>query len=197
MEEFRILSARCIGKMSTSVLDNLFLQLVRIYAYEYSRPLNQLSQDLESLQSKHNSRERALLELAKRRNIKPFEILMLEREGKSEEDAILEFLKREKLTLSDESLEVKNAIHSVNRDKLFQSHPHSTTYNELSKVWYLIPIFFGLLGAIISYSLIKDKDRDMANNILVIGVFFLFINIIFYWWTWMQLQSFLRSLYWY
>jgi len=175
--------------MSTSVLDDLFLQLVRIYAYEYPRPLNQLSQDLEPLQSKHNSRERALLELAKRRNIKPFEILRFEREGKSEEDAISEFLKGKKLTLNDKSPEVKNVIHNENTQRLFLAPTYPTTntiirYSEPSKFWYLLPIFFSLLGGIVGYYAVKDNHRDMANNIFIIGVFFFFINIFFLWWTW-------------
>lgn len=38
-----------------------------------------------------------------------------------------------------------------------------------SKLWYLL-IFLGIIGGIIGYILLKDKDKSMAKNILVIGV---------------------------
>jgi hypothetical protein len=36
-------------------------------------------------------------------------------------------------------------------------------------VWYLFPFFFWLVGGLISYAAVKDKDRDLANNCLLLG----------------------------
>jgi hypothetical protein len=40
----------------------------------------------------------------------------------------------------------------------------------LSKIWYLIPLFFGTLGGILSYLLVRDNDRKFAKKLLMIGI---------------------------
>jgi len=38
-----------------------------------------------------------------------------------------------------------------------------------TKLWYLVPLFFGLLGGIISYIGLRDRDDDMAYLCLSFG----------------------------
>ena len=38
-----------------------------------------------------------------------------------------------------------------------------------SKWWYLLPIFFNIIGGIIAYILLRSKDERMAKNMLYIG----------------------------
>jgi uncharacterized membrane protein YeaQ/YmgE (transglycosylase-associated protein family) len=39
-----------------------------------------------------------------------------------------------------------------------------------SAAWYLLPIFFGLIGGLIAYFCIKDRDPGKAKNCLIIGL---------------------------
>jgi hypothetical protein len=52
------------------------------------------------------------------------------------------------------------------------------TINKPSKLWYLLPILLGIIGGIVGYIAIKDKDRKMAKNLLIIGVAILIIQTI-------------------
>lgn len=38
-----------------------------------------------------------------------------------------------------------------------------------SIAWYLAPLFFAIVGGVIGYFCVKDRDPNMANNILIIG----------------------------
>lgn len=35
---------------------------------------------------------------------------------------------------------------------------------------YLLPIFLGLIGALIGWAIVKDKDAQMAKNMWIIGL---------------------------
>jgi len=39
-----------------------------------------------------------------------------------------------------------------------------------SDAWYLLPIFFTIIGGIIAYYVIKDDDPKKAKNCLVLGI---------------------------
>ena len=39
-----------------------------------------------------------------------------------------------------------------------------------SKAWYLLPIFFGLIGGLIMFFVLKDEDRRMAKKGAVVGI---------------------------
>ncbi len=39
-----------------------------------------------------------------------------------------------------------------------------------SKLWYLVPIVFGLIGGLVSYIVIKDSDKEMARNMIIVGI---------------------------
>jgi len=39
-----------------------------------------------------------------------------------------------------------------------------------SDAWYILPIFFTIIGGIIAYYVIKDDDPKKAKNCLVLGI---------------------------
>jgi hypothetical protein len=45
-----------------------------------------------------------------------------------------------------------------------------TSEKKPSKVYYLLPIFLNILGGVIGYFLVKDKDRKFAERLLIVGV---------------------------
>jgi len=47
-----------------------------------------------------------------------------------------------------------------------------------SRWWYLCPIFFGLIGAIIAYFAIRRDDPQKAKKCLYLGIILTAINII-------------------
>jgi hypothetical protein len=44
-----------------------------------------------------------------------------------------------------------------------------TETEEPTGFWYLVPIFFALIGGIVAYVGLKDEDEDMANTCLIFG----------------------------
>jgi FtsH-binding integral membrane protein len=48
-----------------------------------------------------------------------------------------------------------------------------------SSVWYLLPIFFGVIGGIIAFFIIRKDDPRKARNCLYLGILLMFIGIIF------------------
>jgi len=47
-----------------------------------------------------------------------------------------------------------------------------------SRWWYLVPIFFGLIGGIIAYFAIRRDDPQKAKNCLWVGIILTVINVI-------------------
>ena len=47
---------------------------------------------------------------------------------------------------------------------------YQTTREKPSKAWYLLPIFLGVIGGIIGYFLLKDRNKKMAERLLITGV---------------------------
>jgi hypothetical protein len=39
-----------------------------------------------------------------------------------------------------------------------------------SKVWYLLPIFFGIIGGLVMYFVLRNTDRKMAKRGVLLGV---------------------------
>src|SRR5881396_1353551 len=48
-----------------------------------------------------------------------------------------------------------------------------------SGVWYLVPLLFGILGGIVAYVAVKDKDRGMADRCLVLGLLLFFMELFY------------------
>jgi len=51
---------------------------------------------------------------------------------------------------------------------------------ETSNIWYICPLFLGLLGGILAYIAIKDDDYDKAVNCLWLGFGITVLLFIFY-----------------
>ena len=47
-----------------------------------------------------------------------------------------------------------------------------------SRAWYLVPIFFGLIGGIIAYFAIRKDDPQKAKKCLWVGIILTMINVI-------------------
>jgi DNA-binding transcriptional regulator YhcF (GntR family) len=58
------------------------------------------------------------------------------------------------------------------REPLLEEKAKATTIEkaEPSALWWLLPIFFGILGGIIAYVGVKDDDRNMAENLLFFSI---------------------------
>ncbi len=57
------------------------------------------------------------------------------------------------------------------------------TEHRRSGLWYILPIFFGIIGGVIAYFVIKQDDPDKAKNCLYLGIVLLIIDIVagFFW----------------
>ena len=55
------------------------------------------------------------------------------------------------------------------------SYPNKTRSN----AWFLLPIFFGVIGGIIAFFILRQDDPQKAKNCLYLGIVFMLIGIIF------------------
>lgn len=46
----------------------------------------------------------------------------------------------------------------------------ASTSKRPSKAWYLLPIFLSIIGGLIMYFVLRNEDRKMARNGLILGV---------------------------
>ena len=54
------------------------------------------------------------------------------------------------------------------------SYPEKTRSN----AWFLLPVFFGMIGGIIAFFILRKDDPCKARNCLYIGIAFMIIGII-------------------
>ena len=47
-----------------------------------------------------------------------------------------------------------------------------------SNAWFLLPIFFGMIGGIIAFFILRKDDPPKARNCLYVGIVFMIIGII-------------------
>lgn len=50
----------------------------------------------------------------------------------------------------------------------------------VSSWWYLVPLFFSLLGGVIAWAVNKDRDPRKARNMLIFGIVWTIITIIIF-----------------
>ncbi len=48
-----------------------------------------------------------------------------------------------------------------------------------SRAWFLLPIFFGVIGGIIAFFILRKDDPHKAKNCLYLGLTFMAIGILF------------------
>ena len=48
-----------------------------------------------------------------------------------------------------------------------------------SNAWFLLPIFFGIIGGIIAFFVLRQDDPIKAKNCLYLGIVFMILGIIF------------------
>lgn len=62
--------------------------------------------------------------------------------------------------------------------------PPSTRYESVvrpSRAWYLAPLFPSIVGGLIGYVAVKDEDKGMADNLLLLGFLVFFLNLLVLW----------------
>ena len=47
--------------------------------------------------------------------------------------------------------------------------------------WYVVPLLFGIIGSLIAYVAVKDEDRNMAHNLIWVGLVMTFFDVIILW----------------
>jgi len=47
-----------------------------------------------------------------------------------------------------------------------------------SGLWYILPIFVGIIGGVIAYFVIKDDDPSKAKNCLWLGIILTVIDLV-------------------
>jgi uncharacterized membrane protein len=54
------------------------------------------------------------------------------------------------------------------------SYPEKTRSN----MWFLLPIFFGMIGGIVAYIIIRKDDSDKAKNCIYVGIIMMVLGVI-------------------
>ena len=54
------------------------------------------------------------------------------------------------------------------------AHPEKTRSN----AWFLLPIFFGMIGGIIAFFILRRDDPGKARNCLYVGIIFMIMGIV-------------------
>lgn len=67
---------------------------------------------------------------------------------------------------------------------------HGNPKKKPNKAYYLLPIFLGIIGGVIGYFLLKDRDRKFAERLLIIGLVMIAV-----WWILSFLLAGLAYLY--
>ncbi|MDB4342320.1 zinc ribbon domain-containing protein [Nitrosopumilus sp.] len=74
--------------------------------------------------------------------------------------------------------ECGNSLNNSSQTNSSTQSQHLMQGGKPSAAWYLLPIFFSVIGGIISWACIRDRDPRMAKNNLVLGILLTVIPII-------------------
>ena len=67
------------------------------------------------------------------------------------------------------------------------STPYRLYAKKPTALWYLLPLFFGLLGGIIAYVGIKGEDTEMADTLLFFGILWsAVLFVLWYFFIWLH-----------
>jgi len=181
--------------MSSVDISEIYEKLLQIYEtrYDYTNPKAVLNYRINELVREGRIKEDAILtlyeeegELTREEKEKIKEVIIKKKERSIERLTTL-FSKGE---ISEEPY--KRAIETIEKDidklrkeTITPSRPSYPTYEEeptslgyLSRyLWYLVPLFFGLLGGIIAYLIVKEDDEKMAMNLLLEGIAITFLFV--------------------
>lgn len=103
-------------------------------------------------------------------------------DGKISEDSYITTSKAlEDKLKSLESMKSKNDFSTFSNSSLNQPTSVLAITEKHTSAWYLAPIFFGIIGGLIGYVVVKDDDKDFANNLLGIGVIAAVLGFIAIW----------------
>jgi len=168
-------------------IDEVYKRLVEIYAYKHGgNAVKEVNLNIAMLQHGQKSTERAVLELALHLGLGIVELRAFEEDGLSKEEAISEFLKGEKLQLTEDDQEIKQIVakgaYARYGDKTYKPSTNlHVTKGKPTLLWYLVPIIFSLLGGLIAYVGVKGEDEEMAKNLLFVGFIVFIIQFLILW----------------
>ena len=148
-----------------SSYDEVYSKLVRRYKERHSDMIG-FADKMNKLTSEGKMWEEAVLHFALELGIEVPEIIKLVESGKSQEEAI---------RIISRDLEAERQV----RDTYKPTRTSSVQKYEPppSLWWYLVPLFFGLLGGIAGYVGVKNQDKGMANNLLNLGIIMTVVDI--------------------
>lgn len=58
-----------------------------------------------------------------------------------------------------------------------------------SILWFLVPLFFSIIGGLVGYVAVRDEDEGMATELLALGVFMFFAYLLIVWYVISHLLS--------
>ena len=90
---------------------------------------------------------------------------------------------RNVLVLGKSAIKSPEFSESNDDDEIMQSNNvlATDTKHKPSDAWYLVAFLLGLIGGLLGYLVVKDDDKEMADNLLALGVIMTIIYLIVVW----------------
>ena len=152
--------------MKVSRFDEIYSKPLIKYRETHQDSIDGLSNRLNQLTNTGKTWEEAVLHFALELEIEIPEIKTLIESGKSQDEAI---------HIISKDLETERQVKDIYRPSRASSVQRYEPSPSLW--WYLVPLFFGLLGGIVGYVGVKNEDKGMANNLLNLGIIMTVVDI--------------------
>jgi hypothetical protein len=65
-------------------------------------------------------------------------------------------------------------------------YPVEAETESVSRIWYLVPFFFGIIGGLIAYVGTRDRDKDIAGKLLIFGILWNLVWLVISWWVYVN-----------